>query len=92
MSGYGVIVCAGTGENPFDHEFAQWLPGFMEQVHNFAVNGLRRPSSDASSLQDAMRGTDELQSAKLQIASQQRSTIPLGLSVVVARTPLSSIR
>jgi len=87
-----VFVSAGTGENPFDHEFGQWLPDIMGRVHKFAVDGLRRPSSDASSLQDAIHSNDELQSAKLQIAAQKRSIIPLGLLVVIARSHCSSTK
>ncbi|BDA49633.1 General vesicular transport factor p115 [Coccomyxa sp. Obi] len=62
---------AATGENPFDHEFAQWLPGFVDQVHRLSMDGLRRPSNEAA-LADYAHGADELQSARAQIADQQR--------------------
>lgn len=60
-----------AGENPFEYEFTQWLPGFVDRVHRLSMDGLRRPSNEAA-LAEFANGADELQSARAQIAEQQR--------------------
>lgn len=60
-----------AGENPFDYEFAQWLPDFVGQVHRLSMDGLRRPSNETA-LAEYAHGADELQNARARIAHQQR--------------------
>jgi hypothetical protein len=59
-------------EDVFDQELAQWVPSFVDRVQRLAMDGLRKPSLDASPFLKTDDNEGALLAAKEHIASLTR--------------------